>query len=122
MLKPLCRLLLILLTCALPLTAVRAADPATTLAFAAGKDYIVLPNPVVTATPDKIEVIEFFSYTCPHCRNLEPSAQAWLKRKPDNVAFVRIAVSFSPAWEPSARAYYAVAVRGRPSQSPHRSG
>ena len=113
MLNPLYRLLLILLTCALPLTTVRAAvDPDAPPAFNQGKDYVVLPNPVATATPDKIEVIEFFSYTCPHCLSLEPSAQAWLKRKPDNVAFVRIAVSFSPNWEPSARAYYAAEALG----------
>lgn len=109
---PLYRLLLILLACALPLTTVQAADPAAAPAFAEGKDYVVLPNPVATATPDKIEVIEFFSYTCPHCRSLEPSAQAWLKRKPDNVAFVRIAVAFSANWEPSARAYYAAEALG----------
>lgn len=109
---PLYRLLLILLACALPLTTVQAADPAAPPAFAEGKDYVVLPNPLPTATPDKIEVIEFFSYTCPHCRSLEPSAQAWLKRKPDNVVFVRIAVSFSPSWEPSARAFYAAEALG----------
>jgi thiol:disulfide interchange protein DsbA len=112
MLNPLYRLLLILVTCALPLTAVHAADPAVPPTFEEGKDYLRLPNPLPTAVPDKIEVIEFFSYTCPHCRSLEPSAQAWLKRKPDNVAFVRIAVSFSANWEPSARAYYAAEALG----------
>ena len=30
-------------------------------------------------TGKKIEVIEFFSYGCPHCGELEPLLQAWLK-------------------------------------------
>jgi thiol:disulfide interchange protein DsbA len=109
---PLYRLLLILLTCALPLTAVHATDPAAPPTFEEGKDYLRLPTSLPTATPGKIEVMEFFSYTCPHCRSLEPSAQAWLKRKPENVAFMRIAVSFSANWEPSARAYYAAEALG----------
>jgi len=105
--NPLRRLCLILLACVVPLTVVQAANPPAPLTFTEGKDYVRLSNPVGPATAGKVEVIEFFSYTCPHCRSLEPAAQAWLKRKPDHVVFVRIAVSFSASWEPSARAYYA---------------
>lgn len=104
---PLYRLLLILLACVLPLTVVRAADPPASPPFIEGKDYVLLSNPEATTTPGKAEVIEFFSYTCPHCYHLEPSVQEWLKHKSDQVAFVRIAVAFSAYWEPSARAYYA---------------
>ena len=64
------------------------------------------------ATPDKIEVVEFFSYTCPHCYDLDPTVRDWLQRKPENVTFTRIAVAFSANWEPSARAYYAAEALG----------
>jgi thiol:disulfide interchange protein DsbA len=105
-------LLLMLLACALPLAGVRAADTATPPPFQEGKDYVRLPTPVPTSVPDKAEVIEFFSYTCPHCNDLEPVAHEWLKRKPENVTFVRIAVAFGATWEPGARAYYAAEALG----------
>ena len=109
MLNPLRRLLLMVLACALPL-AVFATDLPSP--FKEGQDYARLANPVPVATPGKTEVVEMFWYGCPHCYDLEPSTQAWLKRKPDNVAFVLIAVSFGASWEPGARAYYAAEALG----------
>lgn len=97
---------LVVLACALPLVGAHAADPATP-SFQEGKDYVRLSTPVPTSTPDKIEVIEMFWYGCPHCFDLEPKVQEWLQHKPENVAFVRIPVSFGANWEPGARAYYA---------------
>ena len=110
MLNPLRRLLLMVLACALPLAVIAAEAPS--VPFKEGQDYARLANPVPVATPGKIEVVEMFWYGCPHCYDLEPSTQAWLKRKPDNVAFVRIAVSFGASWEPGARAYYAAEALG----------
>lgn len=106
------RLLLILLACALPLAAAQAADPPAPPSFQEGKDYVRVPTPMPPTAPDKIEVIEFFSYTCPHCYDLDPTVQAWLKRKPENVIFTRIAVAFGTSWEPSTRAYYAAEALG----------
>lgn len=101
------RLPTILLFWVLSLAAARAADSAPTPPpFQEGKDYVRLPAPIPTSVPDKPEVIEFFSYTCPHCNDLEPVVQEWLKRKPADVVFVRIPVSFSASWEIAARAYY----------------
>lgn len=42
---------------------------------------------------DPIEVIEFFSYACPHCANLEPMLASWIEDLPDNVEFKRIHVA-----------------------------
>jgi thiol:disulfide interchange protein DsbA len=53
-----------------------------------------------------------FWYGCPHCYDLEPVTQEWLKRKPDNVVFVRMPVAFGASWEPGARAYYAAEALG----------
>jgi len=38
---------------------------------------------VPQATCEKPVVIEFFAYQCPHCYNLEPSAEAWRAKNPD---------------------------------------
>jgi thiol:disulfide interchange protein DsbA len=80
--------------------------------FQAGKDYRVLDRPVPTSTGDKIEVVEAFSYACPHCFSLEPATAEWLKTKPENVELVRIAAIWRPDWEALARAYYAAAQLG----------
>ena len=105
-------LLLVLLACAWPLAVAHAADAPASPTFEEGRDYVRLPTPIPPATPGKIEVIEFFSYTCPHCHDLDPTVRDWLKRKPENVTFTRIAVAFGANWEPSARAYYAAEALG----------
>lgn len=107
------RRLLMALASALPLAMAYAADPAPAApSFQEGKDYVRLSTPVPPAAPDKPEVIEVFSYSCPHCHELEPAVREWLKRKPDNVVFTRIAVAFGANWEPSARAYYTAEALG----------
>ncbi len=65
---------------------------------------IVPPQP--TRETDKIEVIEFFWYGCPHCYNFEPHLSEWLKTVPDNVQFIRQPAIFSSEWAPGARAYF----------------
>ena len=106
------RLLLVLLACVLPLAAARAADSPAPPPFQEGRDYVQVPTPAPPNTPGKIEVIEFFSYTCPHCRNMESAVHDWLKRKPENVIFTQMAVALGASWEPSARAYYAAQALG----------
>lgn len=65
-----------------------------------------------TANPDKVEVIEFFWYGCPHCFEFEPTLKAWLKTKPDNVEFIRIPAVFSEKWGRHAKAYYVAEALG----------
>jgi len=48
----------------------------------------------VDAPAGKVEVVEFFSYNCPHCNDFEPSLEAWVKAAPKEVAFRRIPVPF----------------------------
>ena len=74
--------------------------------FVAGKDYTVLPNPGVVDVKGKIEVREFFWYGCGHCFTLEPHMQAWLRKLPKDVNFVRTPAAMNPVWEQSARGYY----------------
>ncbi len=84
----------------------------TALAQAPGKDYQLVKPAQPTSSPGKIEVIEFFSYACPHCQSLQPSLGAWLKRKPADVEFKRIPAVFSDAWLPFARLYYTLEAMG----------
>lgn len=103
------RLLLILLVCAAPFGALRAADAASAPpSFQEGQDYVRLPAALPVSVPDKKEVIEFFSYRCPHCYQLDLTVEDWLKRKPDNVVFLRVPVAngFHPDYASAARAYY----------------
>lgn len=106
--NPIRYLLLILLACVLPM-AIHAADPPL---FQEGKDYVRVSTPVPPATPGKVEVVEMFWYGCPHCYDLEPVTEEWLKRKPENVVFMRVPVAFGATWEPGARAYYAAEALG----------
>ncbi|RYL21269.1 MULTISPECIES: thiol:disulfide interchange protein DsbA/DsbL [Acinetobacter] len=99
-------------------TAMLMAFSANTMAanFVAGKDYTVVQNPGKVEVPGKIEVREFFWYGCPHCFKLEPHMQAWLKKIPKDVNFIRTPASMNPLWEQGARAYFvseALGVRKR---------
>ena len=77
-----------------------------------GRDYMRLKNPVQVDTGKKIEVIEFFSYGCPHCGEFEPILQGWLKTLPPDVAFRRVPVSFQDRWVPLAKEYYTLEALG----------
>jgi protein dithiol oxidoreductase (disulfide-forming) len=79
----------------------------------AGRDYNLISPPQPVDSGKKIEVIEFFWYGCPHCYHLEPSLNAWLKRKPADVEFRPVPGTFgAPAWEPLTRTYYALDAMG----------
>jgi protein dithiol oxidoreductase (disulfide-forming) len=87
-------------------TAAGAAD------LVEGKDYVRLRNPQPVETGKKIEVIEFFSYGCPHCSDLEPILQAWIQKLPPDVQFRRVPVMFQQRWEALAKIYYTLDAMG----------
>jgi thiol:disulfide interchange protein DsbA len=77
-----------------------------------GQDYELLTPPQPAAT-DKIEVVEFFSYACPHCYALQPHVVKWAAQLPANTTFVRVPVSFGRReWGQLSRAYYALEATG----------
>lgn len=77
-----------------------------------GKNYARISNPQPVETGKKIEVIEFFSYGCPHCAALEPYLEPWLAKLPPDVAFRRVPVMFQPRWVPLAKIYYTLDALG----------
>lgn len=101
------------------LRALTAAGLALSLAAAAqsaqitlGKDYVEVRPPQPTDSGGKIEVLEFFWYGCPHCNNLQPSLEAWVKRKPADVEFKHVPAVFQDSWVPLTRAYYTIEAMG----------
>jgi protein dithiol oxidoreductase (disulfide-forming) len=77
-----------------------------------GVNYDVLPIPVETADPSKIEVVEVFSYGCPHCFEFDPSVEAWRAKQLPDVQFRRMPATFRKDWMLLAQAYYAAEVLG----------
>lgn len=65
-----------------------------------------------THNPDKIEVIEFFWYGCPHCYSFEPILEKWVKSLPKNVEFIRQPAVFSDLWGKHAKAYFTAEALG----------
>jgi len=79
----------------------------------AGTDYQVLdPRASVEAPAGKIEVVEFFWYSCPHCNAFEPTLDAWVKKLPKDIAFRRVPVAFRDDFVPQQRLFYALDAMG----------
>jgi len=77
-----------------------------------GKNYFRLKSPQPVETGKKIEVIEFFSYGCPHCADLDPELQAWQKTLPADVAFRRVPVMFQDRWVGLAKVFFTLEALG----------
>ena len=73
--------------------------------------YKVLENPHPTANPDKIEMLEFFAYTCGHCYNFETGyLSKWTP--PDDVEFIKIPLAFGSGLQYMIRGYYTADAMG----------
>ena len=99
--------------------ALALAGTAVAAPLVEGKGYARIANPQPVETGAKIEVIEFFSYGCPHCAELEPYLDTWLAKLPPDVAFRRVPVMFQPRWVQLAKVYYTLdALGAEPKLSP----
>ena len=100
--------------------ALLAASLAVSTAFAsptdpkAGVEYVNLAQPQPTqAAGKKVEVIEFFMYTCPHCNTLEPTMAQWVKKQGDNIVFKRIHLPAQGASDPLTHLYLTLEAMGK---------
>ncbi len=74
-----------------------------------GKDYVKLGKPAsVSAPTGKVEVVEFFWYSCPHCNVFEPQFEAWAKTQPADVVVRRVPVAFNASFVPQQKLYFAL--------------
>lgn len=104
-------------TAAAEAAAAAAASAASTAASGpapiAGTDYTVIEGgQPFDPGSDKIEVVEVFGYTCPHCANFQPLVNAWKAKLPGDVKFTYVPAPFGGYWVPYARAYYAAEAMG----------
>lgn len=91
------------------------AQPVET--FQAGKHYHLIDPPQPTSSGSKVEVLEAFMYTCPHCADLEPYLHRWAATKADDIAYSPLPVAWNGPAEAFARAFYAAEILGILEQS-----
>ncbi|WP_206862376.1 thiol:disulfide interchange protein DsbA/DsbL [Lysobacter changpingensis] len=90
-----------------------AATPPQGPAPVAGTDYVeVAGGQPYEPTGGKIEVVEVFGYTCPHCAHFEPLVESWKAKQPADVKFIALAAPFGGYWEPYAKAFYTAQTMG----------
>ena len=77
-----------------------------------GTDYRVLQQAQPTESGNKVEVTEFFWYSCPHCAAFDPSLSAWVKKQGDKIVFKRVPVAFRESFVPQQKLYYALEAMG----------
>jgi thiol:disulfide interchange protein DsbA len=85
---------------------VSAATSPMMLKYQEGRDYTRLEAPVPTLDPAKIEVVEAFSFTCPHCYNFEPALEQWKKQQKPDVVLVQTHMQWSGGMKPYQRGFY----------------
>lgn len=82
--------------------------------FKEGKDFQKLSKPVATDAPaGKIEVIEFFWYSCPHCNAFEPVLDTWIKAASKDLVVRRVPVAFNASFLSQQKLYYALEGMGK---------
>ncbi|NIV17634.1 MAG: thioredoxin domain-containing protein [Woeseiaceae bacterium] len=73
----------------------------------------IVPTQPTLGGADKIEVAEFFFYSCPHCNDFEPIIKGWSENKPANVRFVQIPATWNNLLMLHAQMYYTHEVLAR---------
>lgn len=71
-----------------------------------GTDYKKVATPQPLQIPNKLEVLEFFWYGCPHCKNVDPIVQAWEKTTPSDVNFIKAHVSWGKPLDSHQKIFY----------------
>jgi thiol:disulfide interchange protein DsbA len=84
------------------------AGPALAKSFEEGVQYVPIQPQPPMAVGDEVEVVEFFWYGCPHCRDFEPTVSKWASGLPANVKFVQVPAMFGGAADLHAQVFYAL--------------
>jgi protein dithiol oxidoreductase (disulfide-forming) len=82
------------------------------LAYVEGVHYSPTAQRLATSDENVIEVVELFSYSCPHCFRLDPMVTEWKKSLPENVKFVHVPAIFRDSWLQLAKVFYAAEATG----------
>lgn len=82
-------------------------EPAREWKFREGEHYTrMVPTQPTVGGADKIEVAEFFMYSCPHCYDMEPYINSWAENKDPGVRFVRVPAVWNNLVRLHAQLYY----------------
>lgn len=73
--------------------------------FVAGTHYQIVAQDS-SREGNKPEVVEFFSYGCPHCEHLEPALNAWYESNKERVDFKRVPAQWSGYFKLLGRLYF----------------
>lgn len=99
------------------LTALSLLSPVGLHAQAQPKDpyadqYELIIPPQPPTTEGKVEVAEFFLYTCPHCYAFEDDLNLWVEGKPSYVDFVKMPAIFNENQIVMGKVYYTAEALG----------
>ncbi|MBI3716688.1 MAG: thiol:disulfide interchange protein DsbA/DsbL [Betaproteobacteria bacterium] len=81
-------------------------------AVSAQQSIVPLSPPQPVENDGKIEVLEFFSYACPHCFSLDAPISAWAKKQPSDVKFKRVPVDGINGYVGGVGLYYTLEAMG----------
>ena len=73
-----------------------------------GTDYEIIETPDRPRQKGPVEVVEFFSYGCIHCKNFDPDFKTWAANASTDVSAVQRPAAFSPSWSLLGQAYLAL--------------
>lgn len=77
-----------------------------------GVEYETLSEVQRTDAGNKVEVIEFFSYNCPHCNRFDPLMAEWVKKHASEIVFKRVHVAAYENEVPLQRMYLTMEAMG----------
>jgi thiol:disulfide interchange protein DsbA len=80
--------------------------------FREGVHYDLITPALPTRSGDKIEVVEFFAYSCGHCYNFEPLLTQWKQQQPADVVLMPSPAVWSQPMEPHAKAFFTAQALG----------
>lgn len=84
-------------------------------AAVAGQTYAPLSTPLSLAG-GRIEVLEFFSYGCPHCHAFSGQFEQWSRKQAKDVSVRRVPVTFGrPQWVVLGRLFYTIQILKLPA-------
>lgn len=100
------------LAAAVLMTLFTTAASAVPMNYVEGTHYFPTAEKLATSDDTVVEIVEMFSYTCPHCFRLEPAIDEWKQTLPENVKFVKVPAIFRDSWLELAKVYYAAEATG----------
>jgi thiol:disulfide interchange protein DsbA len=89
-----------------------AAAVLPALALAQGKEpvegtqYTLVRPPQPAESGGRIEVLEFFQYSCPHCYRFTPPLESWIKRQGSAIDYKRVPVNWDGSTLPHTKIYF----------------